>query len=135
MVNNWIFQPSNFRMTTEPSVLLADPLFLAAEPGVAFAAPVFVAAVAELQASVDSALVFVALLFAAAEPGVAFAAPVFVAAVAEPQAFVDIALAFEVLAVASVAVVEADSHRRPKYFAFPNVDHCSNSSSSVEVVG
>jgi hypothetical protein len=69
------------------------------------------------------------------EPGVVFVAVVFVADVAEPQASVDIAVAFVVLVPVSVVVVEVDSCRRPKFLAFPNVDHFASSSSSVEVVG
>ena len=82
-----------------------------------------------------------ALVFAAAEPSpevpVLAAEPgvVSVAGGAEPQASVDIALAFVVLVPVSVVVVEVDSSGRPKFFAFPNVDHYANSSSSVEVVG
>ena len=74
-----------------------------------------------------------ALFFAAA----AFSPEVFVAEpdVSEPQAFVYIAVAFVVLVPVSVAVVEVDSSGRPKYLAFPNVDHFATSSSSVEVVG
>jgi hypothetical protein len=60
---------------------------------------------------------------------------VFVADVAEPQASVDIAVAFVVLVPVSVVVVEVDSSGRPKFLAFPNVDHFASSSSSVEVVG
>jgi len=86
-----------------------------------------------------------ALVFAAAElsPEVAFVVDlevsepgvVFVADVAEPQASVDIAVAFAVLVPVSVVVVEVDSSGRPKFLAFPNVDHFASSSSSVEVVG
>ena len=71
----------------------------------------------------------------AAEPGVVFVAVVSVADVAELQASVDIAVAFDVLAPVSVVVVEVDSSGRPKFLAFPNVDHFASSSSSVEVVG
>jgi hypothetical protein len=74
--------------------------------------------VAELSAEV------VALV---SEPEVAFAS--------EPQVSVDIAVAFVVLAPVSVVVVELDSSGHPKFLAFPNVDHFSSSSSSVEVVG
>ena len=70
------------------------------------------------------------LLSLAAEPEV-----VSVADVAEPQASVDIAVAFVVLVPVSVVVVEVDSPGRPKFLAFPNVDHYASSSSSVEVVG
>jgi hypothetical protein len=69
------------------------------------------------------------------EPGVVLVAVVSVADVAEPQASVDIAVAFDVLAPVSVVVVEVDSSGRPKFLAFPNVDHFASSSSSVEVVG
>ena len=71
----------------------------------------------------------------AAEPGVVFVAVVSVADVAELQASVDIAVAFDVLVPVSVVVVEVDSSGRPKFLAFPNVDHFASSSSSVEVVG
>jgi hypothetical protein len=79
----------------------------------------------------------------AAEPEVVFVVDlevsepevVFVADVAEPQASVDIAVAFVVLVPVSVVVVEVDSSGRPKFLAFPNVDHFASSSSSVEVVG
>jgi len=64
------------------------------------------------------------------EPGV-----VSVADVAEPQASVDSAVAFDILVPVSVVVVEVDSSGRPKFLAFPNVDHYASSSSSVEVVG
>ena len=53
----------------------------------------------------------------------------------EPQASVDIAVAFVVLVPVSVVVVEVDSSGRPRFLAFPNVDHFASSSSSVEVVG
>jgi predicted peptidase len=74
------------------------------------------------------------------EPGVVFVAVVFVAVVsvadvAEPEASVDIAVAFDVLVPVSVVVVEVDSSGRPKFLAFPNVDHYATSSSSVEIVG
>ena len=69
------------------------------------------------------------------EPAVVFVAVVFVADVAEPQASVDIAVAFVVLVPVSVVVVEVDSSGRPKFLAFPNVDHFASSSSSVEAVG
>ena len=69
------------------------------------------------------------------EPEVVFVAVVSVADVAEPQASVDIAVAFDVLVPVSVVVVEVDSSGRPKFLAFPNVDHFASSSSSVEVVG
>ncbi len=99
---------------------------MAAEPEVVF--------VAELSPEV---------VVLAAEPEVVFVVDlevsepevVFVADVAEPQASVDIAVAFVVLVPVSVVVVEVDSSGRPKFLAFPNVDHFASSSSSVEVVG
>ena len=54
---------------------------------------------------------------------------------AEPQVSVDIAVAFVVSVPVSVVVVDVDSSGRPKFLAFPNVDHFASSSSSVEVVG
>ena len=74
------------------------------------------------------------------EPGAVFVAVAFVAVasvadVAEPQASVDIPVAFDVLVPVSVVVVEVDSSGRPKFRAFPNVDHFASSSSSVEAVG
>jgi hypothetical protein len=80
------------------------------------------------------ALVFVAaelspeVVFVAADlsPEVVFAS--------DPQASVDIAVAFVVLVPVSVFVVEVDSPGCPNFLAFPNVDHFSSPSSSVEVV-
>ena len=62
------------------------------------------------------------------EPGVVFFVVVSVADVAEPQASVDIAVAFVVLVPVSVVVVEVDSSGRPKFLAFPNVDHYASPS-------
>jgi hypothetical protein len=95
--------------------LSPEVVVLAAEPEVS--ALVFVAAEPEVSA----------LVFVAAEPEVVF--------VSEPQASVDIAVAFVVLVPVSVVVVEVDSSGRPKFLAFPNVDHFASFSSSVEVVG
>jgi hypothetical protein len=67
------------------------------------------------------------VVFWVAEPGVVF--------VSEPQASFYIAVAFVVLVPVSVVVVEVDSSGRPKFLVFPNVDHFSSPSSSVEVVG
>ncbi len=69
------------------------------------------------------------------EPGVVFVAVVSIADVAEPQASVDIAVAFVVLVPVSVVVVDVDSSGRPKFPAFPNVDHYATSSNSVEGLG
>ncbi|MGC1402428.1 MAG: hypothetical protein WA974_05815 [Thermodesulfobacteriota bacterium] len=76
-----------------------------------------------------------ALVFAAAELSPEVLALDAEPEVVEPQAFVDIAVAFVVLVPVSVFVVEVDSSGRPKFPAFPNVDHFASSSSSVEVVG
>ena len=65
------------------------------------------------------------------EPEVAF---VVSADVAGLQASVDIAIAFAVLVPVSGVVVEADSSGRPKFRAFPNVDHYANYSSPGEAV-
>jgi hypothetical protein len=68
-----------------------------------------------------------ALASAAAAPEVVFAS--------EPQASADIAAAFVVLVLVSVVAVEVENSGRPKFLAFPNVDHFSSSSSSVELAG
>jgi len=75
-----------------------------------------------------------------AGPSVFFVAVVSVALVsiadvAEPQASGDIPVPFDVLFPASVVVAEVYSPRRPRFLAFPNVDHYASSSSSVEVFG
>jgi hypothetical protein len=69
------------------------------------------------------------------EPRVVFVAVVSVADIVEPQASVDIALAFDVLVPVSVVAVEVDSSGRPRFLAFPNIDHFASSSSSVGVAG
>ena len=58
-----------------------------------------------------------------------------VADVAEPQVSADIAVAFDGLVPVSVVAIEVDSPGRPRFPAFPNVDHYASSSSSVEAVG
>jgi hypothetical protein len=68
-------------------------------------------------------------------PEVVFVAVVSIPDVSEPQASVGIAAAFVVLVPVSVVVVDVGSSGRPKFLAFPNVDHYASSSSSVEVVG
>jgi hypothetical protein len=60
---------------------------------------------------------------------------VLVVGAAEPQASADIAVVFVVLVPVSVAVVEVGSSGRPKFLAFPNVDHFASPSSSAELVG
>jgi len=104
-------------LVVEPEVVfVVDPEV--SEPGVVFVA-------AELSPEVVVLVV---------EPEVVFVV-VSVADVAEPQASVDIAVAFVVLVPVSVVVVEVYSSGRPKFVAFPNVDHYASSSSSVEGVG
>jgi len=113
------------------SELSSEVVFWAAEPEVF--EPEVVSVVAELSSEV----------VVAAEPEVSEPEVVVVAAelssevvvAAEPQASVDIAVAFVVLVPVSVAVVEVDSSGRPKFPAFPNVDHFARPSSSFEVVG
>jgi hypothetical protein len=106
----WVAEPEVFALVFVVAELSAEVVFWAAEPEVV--------SVVDLEVS---------------EPGVVFVAVVFVADVAEPQASVDIAVAFAVLVPVSVVVVEVDSSGRPKFLAFPNVDHYASSSSSVEV--
>ena len=95
--------------------------------------------VVDVVAVVVAWVVFAAVVFffvvdlEVSEPGVVFVA-LPVADVAEPQASVDIAPAFAVLVPVSVVAVEVDSSGRPRFFAFPNIDYYSSSSSSVEVV-
>jgi len=55
--------------------------------------------------------------------------------VAGPQAAVDIAIPFAVLVPASGGAIEDDNSGRPKFRAFPNVDHDASHSSSGEAVG
>ena len=84
-----------------------------------------VSAVAELSPEVVVLVVEPVLVvdLEVSEPGVVFVAVVSVADVAEPQVSVDIAVVFVVLVPVSVVVVEVDSSGRPKFLAFPNVDH------------
>jgi hypothetical protein len=122
-----VAEPEVFAVVSAAAELSPEVVVLAAEPEVVF--------VVDLEVSepgvVFVALVFVALVFVA----LVFVALVSVADVAEPQASVDIAVAFDFLVPVSVVVVEVDSSGRPKFLAFPNVDHYASSSSSVEVVG
>jgi hypothetical protein len=111
------------------------------------AEPVAVSASAELFLEVVSVAADLEAVSVAAEPQAVLevAEPVAVSAsaelslemvlVSEPQASVDIAVAFVVLAPVSVVVVEVYSSGRPRFLAFPNVDHFASSSTSVEVVG
>ena len=121
-----VAEPQVFALVFAVFELSAGVVVLAAEPHVF--ALVFVAA--ELSPEVVSVVEL-----EVSEPGVVFVAVVSVSDVAEPQASVDIAVAFDGLVPVSVVVVEADSSGRPKFPAFPNVDHYASSSSSVEVVG
>jgi hypothetical protein len=106
------------------------------------AAPEVVSASVETQ--VSAAELETGSVVAAPEAGAAVVDPKVVSVVAQPEAFaavapeagaVDIAVAFVVLALASVVVAEADNSERPKFLAFPNVDHFASSSSSVGVGG
>jgi len=97
---------------------------------VAALSPEGVVLVVALEVS-EPGVVFVAAVFVAAD----FVAVVSVADVSAPQASVDIAVAFVVLVPVSVVVAEVDSPGRPKFPAFPNVDHVASPSSSVELVG
>jgi hypothetical protein len=126
-----------FALVSVVAELSAEVVVLVAEPE-AFA-PVFGVAEPSPEVVVLAAELFVVEL-EVSEPGVVFVSVVFVAVVsiadvAEPQASVDIAVAFDGLVPVSVVVAEVDSSGRPKFLAFPNVDHCASSSSSVEVVG
>ncbi len=107
-----VAQPEVFALVFAAAELSPEVVVLVVEPGVVF--------VVDLEVC---------------EPGVVFVAVVSVADVAEPQASVDIAVAFVVLVPVSVVVVEVDSSGRPRFPAFPNVDHFPSPSSSVEVVG
>ena len=113
-------------LSPEVVVLVAEPEVFVVVFAAAELSPEVVVLAAELSPEV---------VVSAAEPGVVFVAVVSVADVAEPQASVDNAVAFVVLAPVSVVVVEVYSSGRPKFLAFPNVDHYASSSSSVEVVG
>jgi hypothetical protein len=111
--------------------LSLEVVVLAAEPEVVSVAaelsPEVVVLAAEPEVVSVAAELSLEAVVLAAEPEVV--------SVAEPQASVDIAVAFVVLVPVSVVVVEVDSSGRPKFLAFPNVDHFASSSSSVEVVG
>ena len=127
-----VAEPEVFALVFAAAELSPEVVVLVVEPEV-------VSVAAELSPgavvlAVEPEVVFVVDL-EVSEPGVVFVAVVFVADVAEPQASVDIAVAFVVLVPVSVVVVEVDSSGRPKFLAFPNVDHSASSSSSVEVVG
>jgi hypothetical protein len=98
-------------------VVVADVVSVVAEP-----VDVFVVVVADVVSGV-------------AGPVIVFVAVASVVYVSEPQAFVDIALVFDVLVPVFVVAVEDDSSGLPRFFAFPNIDYYSKSSSSVEVAG
>jgi hypothetical protein len=110
---------------------VAEPeVFFVLEPGVSQLEAVFVA-----EPGVFEPGVFFVLEPEVSEPEVFFVPVVPATDVAESQASVDIAAAFDFLIPVSVVLVEADSSERPKFPAFPNVDHYASSSSSVEAVG
>jgi len=69
------------------------------------------------------------------EPEVVFVAVVSIPDVSEPQASVGIPAVFDALIPVSLVAVDVDSSGRPKFLAFPNVDHYATSSSSVEELG
>jgi len=114
-----VAEPGVFAFVPVVAELSPDVVVLVVEPGVAFV--VGVAAVSEVSEVSELVVAFVAL--------------VSVADVSEPQASVDIAVAFDFLVPVSVVLVGVDSSGRSRFFAFPNIDYYSSSSSSVEVVG
>jgi hypothetical protein len=116
-----ICHPTSYVLPPRLQIFLEAESVLVAEPEV-FA---LVSVPAELSPEVVVLVV---------EPGVVLVVVSF-AGVAGPQVSVDIAVAFVVLVPFAVVVVEVDSSGRPKFLAFPNVDHFANSSSSVEAVG
>jgi hypothetical protein len=69
------------------------------------------------------------------EPEVVFVAVVSIPDVSEPQASVGIPAVFDALIPVSLVAVDVDSSGRPKFLAFPNVDHYATSSNSVEGLG
>jgi hypothetical protein len=125
-----VAEPEVFALVSVVAELSPEVVVLAAELSpevvVLVAEPEVVSVAAELSPEVVVLVV---------EPEVVFVVDLEVVSVAEPQASVDIAVAFDVLVPVSVVVVEVDSSGRPKFLAFPNVDHFASSSSSVEVVG
>jgi hypothetical protein len=126
-----------------------------ASAAVELSAEVVASAVADLEASAPQvvsaaepeffALVFATLALEPSDAEVAYSAiadleaseseSLSVADVAEPRAYSDIAVAFAALEPVVVAAAEADSSGRPRFLAFPNVDHYASSSSSVQAVG
>jgi hypothetical protein len=126
-------------LAAEPEVvsvaeLSPEVVVWAAEPEVSELSPEVVVLVVEPEVVSVVAELSPEVVVWAAEPEVSELSPE-VVFVSEPQASVDIAVAFVVLVPVSVVVVEVDSSGRPKFLAFPNVDHFASSSSSVEVVG
>ena len=119
-------------LAAEPEV--SEPEAVSVAEPQAFAL-VSVAAELSLEAPVLAAEPSPELPVLVSEPRAVSAAAVSVADVAEPQASVYIAFAFVVLAPVSAVVVEVYSSGRPKFLAFPNVDHSASPSSSVEVFG
>ena len=116
-------------------VAVADVVSEVAEPVVVFLV-VVADVVSEIAEPVVVFLVVVAdVVSGVAEPVVVFVSVASVVYVSEPQAFVDIALVFDVLVPVFVVAVEDDSSGLPRFFAFPNIDCYSRSSSSVEVSG
>ncbi|OGP90195.1 MAG: hypothetical protein A2157_13530 [Deltaproteobacteria bacterium RBG_16_47_11] len=120
-----VAEPEVFALVFAVAELSPEVVVLVVEPEVVF--------VVDLEV-VEPGVVLVVDL-EVSEPGVVFVALVSAADVAEPQASVGIPVVFDVLLPVSVVGVEVDSSGRPKFLAFPNVDHFASSSSSVEVVG
>jgi hypothetical protein len=120
-----------FALVSVVAELSPEVVVLAADPEVVFA-------VAEPSPEVVVLAADPEVVFAVAEPSpevVVLVADPEVVFVAELQASVDIAVVFVVLVPVSVVVAEVDSSGRPRFLAFPNVDHFASPSSSVEVVG
>jgi hypothetical protein len=127
-----VAEPEVFALVSVVAGLSPEVVVLVVEPEVVSVAAELSPGAVVLAAEPE---VFFVVDLEVSELGVVFVAVVSVADVAEPQASGDIAVAFVVLVPVSVVVVELDSSGRPKFLAFPNVDHFASSSSSVEVVG
>jgi hypothetical protein len=124
-----VSEPEVVSVAAEPEVFAL--VFAAAEPEVVSVADPEVSAPGVVSAAAEPEVF--ALVFAVAE--LSAEVVVSVADVSGPRASADIAAAFAVLAPVSVVAVEVDNPGRPKFLAFPNVDHYASSSSFVEVVG
>ena len=129
-----VFLHTLFQVFLEDEIFLVSELYVSAPvfPAVELQVSALVSVVAEPRVFpsvfVVAELQVSALVSVVAEPH-AFA----LVSVSEPQASVDIAAAFVVLVPVSVVAVEVDSPGHPRFFAFPNIDYCSSSSSYCEV--